>query len=61
MLSVEWADQDPVYYRRSSTGGGLTHSYSAEQQSKTNEAGAQIVEMIERGGFEAVEGDTVYS
>jgi 2-iminoacetate synthase ThiH len=45
--------------RRTITDGGeLTHSYANEGEVKMPKQ--EIVEMIERAGFEAVERDTVY-
>jgi aminodeoxyfutalosine synthase len=40
-------------------GGELTHSYSTEGEVKMTKQ--EIIEMIERAGFEAVERDTVYN
>ncbi|MFN0138921.1 MAG: aminofutalosine synthase MqnE [Pyrinomonadaceae bacterium] len=40
-------------------GGELTHAYAAEGEVKMTKQ--EIIEMIERAGFEAVERDTVYN
>ncbi|MGD9561718.1 MAG: hypothetical protein AB7F88_05805 [Pyrinomonadaceae bacterium] len=40
-------------------GGELTHSYGNEGEVKMTKG--EIIEMIERAGFEAVERDTVYN
>ena len=40
-------------------GGELTHSYSNEGEVKMTKQ--EIIEMIHRAGFEAVERDTVYN
>ncbi len=42
-------------------GGELTHSYSVESGGEVKMAKQEIIEMIERAGFEAVERDTVYN
>ena len=42
-------------------GGELTHSYSVESGGEVKMTKQEIVEMIERAGFEAVERDTVYN
>jgi 2-iminoacetate synthase ThiH len=40
-------------------GGELTHSYSNEGEVKMSRA--ELIELIENAGFEAVERDTVYN
>ncbi len=40
-------------------GGELTHSYANEGEVKMTKH--EIIEMIQRAGFEAVERDTVYN
>src|SRR6266700_744970 len=42
-------------------GGELTHSYSVESGGEVRMTKQEIIEMIERAGFEAVERDTVYN
>ena len=42
-------------------GGELTHSYSVESGGEVKMTKHEIIEMIERAGFEAVERDTVYN
>ncbi len=42
-------------------GGELTHAYSLEEGGESKMTKQQIIEMIERAGFEAVERDTVYN
>ena len=42
-------------------GGELTHSYSVESNNEVKMTKQEIIEMIERAGFEAVERDTVYN
>jgi len=42
-------------------GGELTHSYSVESGGEVKMAKAEIIELITRAGFEAVERDTVYN
>ncbi|MGB7202441.1 MAG: aminofutalosine synthase MqnE [Pyrinomonadaceae bacterium] len=42
-------------------GGELTHSYSVESGGEVKMTKQEIIEMIERAGFEAVERDTVYN
>ena len=42
-------------------GGELTHSYSVESSGEVKMTKQEIIEMIERAGFEAVERDTVYN
>ena len=42
-------------------GGELTHSYSVESNGEVKMTRQEIIEMIERAGFEAVERDTVYN
>jgi hypothetical protein len=41
--------------------GELTHSYSVESNNEVKMTKQEIIEMIERAGFEAVERDTVYN
>ena len=41
--------------------GQLTHSYSVESGGEVKMTKQEIIEMIERAGFEAVERDTVYN
>jgi 2-iminoacetate synthase ThiH len=43
------------------TGGELTHSYSVESNNEVKMSKQEIISMIERAGFEAVERDTVYN
>jgi aminodeoxyfutalosine synthase len=42
-------------------GGELTYSYSVESNNEVKMSKQEIIEMIERAGFEAVERDTVYN
>jgi aminodeoxyfutalosine synthase len=42
-------------------GGELTHSYSVESNNEVKMTKQEIIQMIERAGFEAVERDTVYN
>jgi aminodeoxyfutalosine synthase len=42
-------------------GGELTHSYSVESGGEVKMTKQEIIEMIQRAGFEAVERDTVYN
>ena len=42
-------------------GGELTHSYSVESNNEVKMTKQEIISMIERAGFEAVERDTVYN
>ena len=42
-------------------GGELTHSYSVEWNNEVKMTKQEIISMIERAGFEAVERDTVYN
>lgn len=42
-------------------GGELSHSYSVESNNEVKMSKAEIIQMIERAGFEAVERDTVYN
>ena len=42
-------------------GGELTHSYSVESNNEVKMTKQEIIEIIERAGFEAVEMDTVYN
>ena len=42
-------------------GGELTHSYSVESGGEVKMTKKEIIEMIQRAGFEAVERDTVYN
>ena len=42
-------------------GGELTHSYSVESNNEVKMTKHEIIEMIKRAGFEAVERDTVYN
>ena len=42
-------------------GGELTHSYSVESGGEVKMTRQEIIEMIERAGFETVERDTVYN
>ena len=42
-------------------GGELTHSYSVESAGEVKMTKQEIIEMIHRAGFEAVERDTVYN
>jgi 2-iminoacetate synthase ThiH len=42
-------------------GGELTHSYAVESGGEVKMTKQEIVEMIDRAGFEAVERDTVYN
>ena len=42
-------------------GGSLTHSYYVESGGEVKMTKQEIIEMIERAGFEAVERDTVYN
>jgi 2-iminoacetate synthase ThiH len=42
-------------------GGELTHSYSVESGGEVKMSKHEIIEMIHRAGFEAVERDTVYN
>ena len=44
---------------RLTDGGGLIHSYANDGEVKMSKQ--EIIEMIERAGFEAVERDTVYN
>ena len=44
-----------------SDGGELTHSYSVESGGEVKMTKKEIIEMIQRAGFEAVERDTVYN
>jgi 2-iminoacetate synthase ThiH len=41
--------------------GELTHNYSVESNNEIKMTKQEIIEMIERSGFEAVERDTVYN
>lgn len=42
-------------------GGELTHSYSVESNNEVKMTKQEIIKMIHRAGFEAVERDTVYN
>lgn len=42
-------------------GGELTHSYSVEANNEVKMTKQEIIEMIHRAGFDAVERDTVYN
>ena len=42
-------------------GGERTHSYSVESGGEVKMTKQEIIEMIHRAGFEAVERDTVYN
>jgi aminodeoxyfutalosine synthase len=42
-------------------GGALTHSYSVQSGGEVKMTKQEIIEMIHRAGFEAVERDTVYN
>jgi len=42
-------------------GGELTHSYSVESDNEVKMTKQEIIEMIERAGFDPVERDTVYN
>lgn len=42
-------------------GGELTHSYSVESNNEVRMTKHEIIQMINRAGFEAVERDTVYN
>ena len=42
-------------------GGELTHSYSVESNNEVKMTKQEIIEMIQRAGFEAIERDTVYN
>src|SRR6476469_3843890 len=42
-------------------GGELTHSYSVESGGEVKMTKQEIIEMIQRAGFEAVERDTLYN
>lgn len=42
-------------------GGELTHAYSVEEGGESKMTKAELITMIERAGFEAVERDTVYN
>ena len=42
-------------------GGELTHAYSVESGGEVKMTKQEIIDMIERAGFEAVERDTVYN
>ena len=42
-------------------GGELTHSYSVESNNEVKMTKQEIIEMIDRAGFEPVERDTVYN
>src|SRR4026207_521717 len=42
-------------------GGELTHSYSVESNNEVKMTKQEIISMIERAGFEAVERDTIYN
>ena len=44
---------------RLTDGGELTHSYSVESNNEVKMSKQEIISMIERAGFEAVERDTV--
>ncbi len=41
--------------------GEFTHSYSVESGGEVKMTKQEIIEMIQRAGFEAVERDTVYN
>lgn len=41
-------------------GGELTHAYSVEEGGESKMTKSELITMIERAGFEAVERDTVY-
>lgn len=41
--------------------GKLTHSYSVQSGKEVKMTKQEIIEMIQRAGFEAVERDTVYN
>ncbi|MCC7306615.1 MAG: hypothetical protein IT173_03550 [Acidobacteria bacterium] len=44
------------------TGGGeLTHAYSVEEGGESKMTKDELISMIARAGFEAVERDTVYN
>ena len=43
------------------TDGELTHSYSVESGGEVKMTKQEIIDMIHRAGFEAVERDTVYN
>lgn len=45
---------------RLTDGGELTHGYSVESGGEVKMTKQEIIEMISRAGFEAVERDTVY-
>jgi 2-iminoacetate synthase ThiH len=42
-------------------GGELTYSYSVEPGGEVKMSKQEIISMIERAGFEAVERDTIYN
>ena len=42
-------------------GGELTHSYSVESGGEVKMTKQEIIEMIQRAGFDPVERDTVYN
>ena len=46
---------------RLTDGGELTHSYSVESAGKVKMTRQEIIAGVHRGGFEAVERDTVYN
>ncbi|HQX56502.1 MAG TPA: hypothetical protein PLP07_11270 [Pyrinomonadaceae bacterium] len=46
---------------RLTDGGELTHSYSVESAGEVKMTKQEIIETIERAGFEAVERDTVFN
>jgi len=46
---------------RITDGGELTHSYSVESAGEVKMTKHEIIQMIQRAGFEAVERDTVYN
>jgi len=43
------------------TGGELTHAYSVEEGGESKMTKSELITMIERAGFEAVERDIVYN
>ncbi|MCC7306612.1 MAG: hypothetical protein IT173_03535 [Acidobacteria bacterium] len=47
--------------RRLTDGGELTHSYFVESGGEVKMTKQEIIEMIHRAGFEAVERDTVHN
>ena len=59
--SVTCFRTDPPISSRLFNGGELTHSYSVESNNEVKITKQEIIEMIERAGFEAVESNTVYN